>query len=111
MNDHGDGEYVEITSDLEVVFSPALIGHYFEDAEAVRFYYNGDQNFIGFKIIENEIDVRDYDLRIKDGRKNTRTEKSNVAYFLERVGIDVEEYGRYEVDDVEEDMLVIRLDR
>lgn len=68
MDDGLDGGYIEITPDLEVSFSSALMQQYFDDSDAVRFYYDGDEGFVGFRSVEKDADAGDYELIINDDR-------------------------------------------
>jgi hypothetical protein len=103
-------EFIEITPDLEVGFSSALMQQYFDDSDAVRFYYDGDEGFVGFRSVEKDADAGDYELIINDDRGWADPEDSNVAYFLDCIGMDLDESTRYEVDGIVDGMLIVELE-
>ena len=104
------GEFIEITPDLEVGFSSALMQQYFDDSDAVRFYYDGDEGFVGFRSVEENADTGDYELIINGDRGWADPEDSNVAYFLDCIGMDLDESTRYEVDSIVDGMLIVELE-
>lgn len=57
------------------------------------------------------MNLGDYGIVTENQKGQSDSDDTNVAYFLDCIGIDMDEYGRYEVDSVNDSILAIQLDR